>query len=218
MSTNKNLATANSLPQNNEWFTADGVSIQFSERVPFEQWQELGGWLQQISHSLSFFVGDWLNEGEKEYGDKYVQAVHFTDYRIETLRNVKYVCNAVKREVRIDAPNVSFTHHRLVAPLAEDPALQRQLLEQARDEGISTRDFALLVKEYRGEILDDEVAEPEESQGVFIDFESAERISDTMDEAMQTTDYLVSVLKGTDKEAAKLANELVTAAYHSIFG
>jgi hypothetical protein len=41
--------------------------------------------------AMLWYVGDWINFGEKEYGEKYSQALEITKYDYGTLRNAAYV-------------------------------------------------------------------------------------------------------------------------------
>ena len=50
-----------------------------------------------------------------EFNNKYTQALEETDYEYQTLRVYKYVAGNVEMLIRIN--NLSFNHHREVAPL-----------------------------------------------------------------------------------------------------
>ncbi len=57
-------------------------------------------------------IGDWLNYGERRYGEMYAQAVDATGYENGTLRDAKWVSGAYELSIRIY--NLSFAHHRIV--------------------------------------------------------------------------------------------------------
>ncbi|MDA2921099.1 hypothetical protein MYX76_16680 [Desulfobacterota bacterium AH_259_B03_O07] len=62
-----------------------------------------------------FWLGDWLNYGERKYGEKYSQALEQTDYEYDTLRKFGYVSDRV--EIGNRFPELDWTHHMVVAPL-----------------------------------------------------------------------------------------------------
>lgn len=89
------------------------------------QWEECGlmlkTWLAQLierATQIQFAIGDWIAYGEMHYGEQYAQALSETDYDYGTLRNFKYVASNVPLSLRND--NLSFDHHRAVAPLEPD--------------------------------------------------------------------------------------------------
>jgi len=63
----------------------------------------------------------------------YAQALDSTDYEHGSLRNMVYVAEAVETSLRND--NLSWHHHKAVAPLA--PEEQREMLDRAEAEGLS---------------------------------------------------------------------------------
>ena len=60
-------------------------------------------------------IGDWLNYGERSYGEMYKPAADVTGYSEETCRKAKWVSSQYETGIRI--PNLSFGHHRIVAAL-----------------------------------------------------------------------------------------------------
>ena len=94
------------------------TSLTLPQNLSFEQWMRCGEQLQQIERSIMWWVGDWLNYGECNYGEMYAQAVGATGYENGTLRNAKWVASAYELSFRND--NLSFAHHRIVAALPVD--------------------------------------------------------------------------------------------------
>ena len=47
-------------------------------------------------------TGDWLNYGERRYGEMYAQAVGDTGYENKTLQNAKYVAGVYELSLRSD--------------------------------------------------------------------------------------------------------------------
>ena len=103
----------------------------------YEEWEDCGEFLKQAEKAVQFWIGDWLNYGERKWGEMYAQAVEETGYDEGTLRNYKYVAGAIDLSLRND--KLSFQHHIAVAPLP--PEQQKNLLEKAADEGMSYREL-----------------------------------------------------------------------------
>jgi len=103
------------------------TSLALPDDLPFDDWQRLGTTLKDIEKSVQWWIGDWLNFGERRYGETYAQAVDATDYEAGTLRNAKWVASKVEMSRRRD--NLSFSHHQEVAPL--EPGEQDEWLDKA---------------------------------------------------------------------------------------
>jgi macrodomain Ter protein organizer (MatP/YcbG family) len=78
-----------------------------------------------------WWIGDWVNFGERKYGEEYAQALDATNYDYGTLRNQKWVASRFVLSRRHD--NLSFSHHQEVAAMDEEQA--DKLLSQAEAEG-----------------------------------------------------------------------------------
>lgn len=99
------------------------------EGMTFEEWQEAGRTLLQAGTAVQWWIGDWIRYGEREYGEKYSQALEVTAYDYQTLRNMVYVAERVELSRRRD--NLSWSHHAEVAPL--DLAEQEAWLDAAEE-------------------------------------------------------------------------------------
>lgn len=80
---------------------------------------------------------DWLNYGERAYGEKYSQAIDATGFEYGAVANFAWVAKAVEPSTRVES--LSWTHHREVAAL--DPSDQAQWLERAEAEQWSVREL-----------------------------------------------------------------------------
>lgn len=120
----------------------DEVSWTGSENMDFEQYQAIGKTFQQIQRSLAYWVGDWLNFGEKKFGDIAAQAVDDTDKSIETLLKWKAVAFRVPRQLRLIAP--TWTHAFYVAYVPEEQ--RGPLLQMALNVGLTSRELKDVVK------------------------------------------------------------------------
>lgn len=119
---------------------SNGIELQscgivFPEAIPLEKWNAVGDLLCQANNSVGFWVGDWLNYGERTWGEKYRDAMDLTGFEYQTLRDYAYVADKVHLSLRND--NLTFEHHKKVAPL--EPDEQRKWLKLAEQRGMSTR-------------------------------------------------------------------------------
>jgi hypothetical protein len=93
----------------------DAVSWKAPQGMDFVRWAEIGQKFQLMSGSLNWWIGDWLNEGERRYGETYTQAIELTGHKLEYLQQCKWISSAVKTCTRVQV--LSWTHHRYVAHL-----------------------------------------------------------------------------------------------------
>jgi hypothetical protein len=122
----------------NEIVNFDGVQFKkdkliIKEGMDFKTWEKLGHALKAMQGAIQWWVGDWLNYGEKHYGETYAQALEATDYSYEYLRNVKSVANKVPMSHRCD--NLTFSHHIEIASCK--PEDQEKYLNIAKKENLS---------------------------------------------------------------------------------
>jgi len=117
------------------------VGMEVSGDPSFEDWDRAGAFLQQASGAVLWWVGDWLNYGERKWGEMYAQAVAATGYDEQTLRNAKWVAGAFDLSRRRD--KLPYTHHAEVAAMPSEQA--DRLLDRAESEGLSKREVRALV-------------------------------------------------------------------------
>lgn len=94
---------------------------------------EVGRRLGAVKDALPWWIGDWFVMAETTFGSTYTDAEKITGLGYQALADIAYVCRAVDFSRRRE--NLSFTHHREVAPLA--PWAQVQWLDVAESEGLS---------------------------------------------------------------------------------
>jgi N6-adenosine-specific RNA methylase IME4 len=121
-------------------FSLKPTALVVKGKPSFDEWTECGVWLQHIAGALQFWIGDWLNFGERAYGEKYAQAVD--ESQADVWRVYASVADNVPLLMRIN--NLSWTHHYQVAKFSKTPDLQRELL--ARAVGLSVSDFKALIR------------------------------------------------------------------------
>ena len=102
-----------------------------------------------INGSLNWWLGDWLNEGEKRYGETYSQAIEVTGHKLENLKQCAWVSGRVKSCTRVH--DLTWTHHRHVAHL--DEQAQQALLQAAVEhEGVIEKGLNLLSQGYKSRV------------------------------------------------------------------
>lgn len=122
-------------------FTRTGLAIE--RGMSFAHYQRLGELLDTIEGSIQFWVGDWIRYGEREYGEKYAQAVvDSTPFKKRTLQNLVFVAENVPTSRRRE--NLTFGHHAEVASLS--PSQQVHWLLKAETENLTVRDLRQGIK------------------------------------------------------------------------
>jgi hypothetical protein len=76
------------------------------------EWEECGQVLRRIEGAVQFWIGDWVNYGEKAYGEKYDDAERITGLDYGTLANYAWVASKVESSSRDE--NLGFKVHMLV--------------------------------------------------------------------------------------------------------
>jgi hypothetical protein len=95
---------------------ATGTGLELPRGLGVDDWSELGKTLAKIDRAYRWWVGDWLNYGERAYGKTYRQAAAITGLEEKTLRNIAWVAARVEMSRRRD--NLSWSHHAEVAALS----------------------------------------------------------------------------------------------------
>lgn len=113
------------------------TALLLPEHLPYEEWQAKGETLQQIGGAWKWWLGDWLNYGERKYGETYAQGIEQTNLDYQTLQDAAWVARNVELSLRNE--NLSWSHHREVASL--DPPQQQEWLDRAESEGWAVRDL-----------------------------------------------------------------------------
>jgi len=131
--------------------------------MDYELWEEIGNTFQLWQGGVNWWVGDWLNEGEKLYGEKYAQAIETTGKSYQDLANCKWVADKVEFSTRVE--NLSWSHHREVAPL--EPEEQADMLGWAVDNNASVHELKQEHRKRKNKLLAEGTPEiPEEKYRV----------------------------------------------------
>lgn len=120
-------------------------SLQFSRNLNFDEWESVGLELFRVQAAWQWWVGDWLNYGEKKYGQTYEQALAVTGKSIKTLQQAKYVAASYESSRRLE---VSWNHHLSAASLTED--VREQVLAEAEEKGLPVKWVRSRVAEIKG--------------------------------------------------------------------
>lgn len=112
--------------------------MEVVDDMTYDEWEALGKRLKFVESAVGWWVGDWVNYGEKVYGEMYAQALDATDYTRGTLMVYASVARSVKTLNRFK--ELGIKHHMLVAPL--DDEQQRRYLSLAVKEELSVSKLA----------------------------------------------------------------------------
>lgn len=122
-------------------FLSTGLKID--ETINFDEWQKLGGVLQQIETCRQWWWGDYIRFGERKFGEMYVQAIDETKLEYSTLRDYVWVANTFNLSDRSD--NLSWDIHRRAAS-APEPL---NVLQEAEENKWTRRDVQERVKQLK---------------------------------------------------------------------
>lgn len=121
------------------------IGLSLRSNLSFNQWQELGEKLRYVEGSVLWWIGDWLNYGERSYGELYTQATDATDYGYQALADAKWIASRIEPSRRRE--KLPFSTHREVAVLEADQ--QDEILARAEQEGLTQREVRALVRDIK---------------------------------------------------------------------
>lgn len=119
------------------------TSLQVPRGTSIEEWIKIGGVLKSFHKSNKWWIGDWLNFGEKEYGEMFSQAMDETELDYQTLQKYKWVSGSIELSLRRN--NLSFSHHELVGKM--NPNDQDNWLNKAEKEKWDVRSMKEEIRE-----------------------------------------------------------------------
>jgi len=120
--------------------TATGLVIRGAPA--FDEWQQCGAIMRRVEGAVQWWIGDWLNYGEKTYGERYTAAINALGADYQTLANYAYIAGKVQFSRRRE--NLSFSVHAEVAALSAGQ--QDTILERAEQEELKVREVRDLVR------------------------------------------------------------------------
>ena len=149
------MSTLPSLAIADPKFSITRTGIDFHEDLTFDEWDALGQQLAPVGKSIGFIIGDWINYGEKRWGDKYEEALQRTGLAYQTLAQYAYVARKVQFYCRQE--KLGIEHHMVVAKLKTADE-QKYWLDMAVKHNLGKRRL-------RKSINFGRLATPEEVQG-----------------------------------------------------
>ncbi len=136
-----------------------GVGLRISNDLSFEEWEKAGRQLSGIVDSSSWWLGDWLVYGKKNFSDRYVRAIRAAGLQYQTLRNYAWVSrrfDLTRRRSRL-----SFQHHAEVASLPTEE--QDWWLDRAEQATWTTKQLRTQIRAVRVDAAGGEVAAKEQA-------------------------------------------------------
>lgn len=128
------------------------TSLTLIDNLSRSDWERIGEQLTLMEGAVQWWIGDWLNFGEKTYGETYRVAAISTGYAEESLQNMASVAKKVEFSLRNE--NLSWNHHKEVAAL--EPDKQTTMLAKAESESLSVRDLREKVKQaYQPQLVEE---------------------------------------------------------------
>jgi hypothetical protein len=101
----------------------------------FKEWEEIGTFLQEAEKSVWWWIGDWLNFGERKFGETYTQALQETEYSYASLRKMKAVSERFEMGTR--RAHLAWGHHKSVMYM--EPQEREYWLDYAEENKIGER-------------------------------------------------------------------------------
>lgn len=138
----------------------------------FEEWLRVGEFLKNANGAVHFWIGDWLNYGERQWGEMYTQAIDETGYSYGTLANDKWVASRIEPSRRRE--NLSYAHHQEIADLM--PEDQEKMLDMAEEHHLNSKNFRNVVRGYKMQLDLPELTEEQLHQATPEDFNKAQEI------------------------------------------
>jgi len=116
--------------------------LLINANLRYSDWVKIGTKLDRLDGTVKWMIADWLAFGERKYGERYAEALKFTDYSIGTLMNMKYVASSI--EISRRSETLSFAHHVEVASFK--PQTQIRWLNTAERHGYSRLELREAIK------------------------------------------------------------------------
>lgn len=176
-------------------FQMDRMGLRPIGNPSFNEWVRCGEFLKNANGAVHFWIGDWMNYGERQWGEMYAQAIDETGYSYGTLANDKWVTACIEPSRRRES--LSFAHHQEVADLM--PEDQEKMLTMAVEQGMNSKDFRIAVRSYKLRLDLPELTDEELSKAAHEDFNKAQRCVMLLIEA--TEESVKLDLKNFDPDA-----------------
>jgi len=97
--------------------------------LSYDEWKEILFKVSRVNDASRFWLGDAYLYGESHYGESYTQAMSEVDVNEETQKRYYFVAAAIHPRIRI--PELSWSHHRIVAYAKNLESEEREAREAA---------------------------------------------------------------------------------------
>jgi N6-adenosine-specific RNA methylase IME4 len=126
-------------------FILSKTGLRPDGKPTLQQWREAGQVFFQAGGSLHWWIGDWLNYGERCYGNTYTKAMEMSGFDYQTCADDKWVASRVEFSRRRE--HLSFAHHRETAGLEAEA--QDSILAAAERQGWNRNELRQQVRLYQ---------------------------------------------------------------------
>lgn len=130
---------------NKKYFSIHRTGLVIHGDPALEAWIEAGKTLRELDSSIHWWIGDWLNYGQKKYGITYEEAMKKTGFAYQTLMDDKWIASRIGFSLRKEI--LTWGHHRIVASLP--PHQQETLLNLAVDRKLTIDQLRAQVKQVK---------------------------------------------------------------------
>lgn len=164
------------IEQAGNWYEVTRTGLITNRPPDFDEWAASGEVLATMWKASPFNIGDWVNEGQEQFGERWTQATDvFGEYDYHTVANYASICRKVPYEVR--DPSLSYSHHQAIAKFP--PEEQRAWLQIAKFDPEEKRPLTLA--EFRAKIKgEDGDPEPTLEQQIYTNLKGIKTKTDLL--------------------------------------
>ena len=137
-------------------FRLDPGRLTVDGEPTYEEWEAFGPVLGHIERNAKWWLGDWMNYGEDNFGERYAQAIKLTGWTYGTLANIAYVARNVRLSRRRENLE-SWGHWQAIASL--QPAEQDIMIKRCLDDDLKLIGLRDAVRQMKRERVVDSLAE-----------------------------------------------------------
>lgn len=134
------------------------IGLELPDDLEIKEWREIGEGLMRVETAYQFLIGDWLNFGERKYGEKYTVAVDEMGLNYGTLRNWASVCGRIELSRRND--KLKFSHHEAIAKEVDSPKDQNKWIAKAAEHSWSVEDLREAIRKGRAQYAKEDHGAP----------------------------------------------------------
>lgn len=132
------------------------VGLEITDEIQLKDWLSIGEKLFAVGSCYQFLIGDWLNYGERKYGEKYAVACDELGIDYQTGRHWASTCARI--ELCRRQHNLTFSHHYEVAKLSDKE--QDKWLKLAGENKWSVADLREKIRDNSAEYANEDHGKP----------------------------------------------------------